>query len=45
LLELGLSPSDSEQFLTPPPANGFFPKGSNGDQKSSNRQNQFYLST
>jgi len=29
-LELGLSPSDSEKFLTPPISNGFFPKGSNG---------------
>jgi len=29
-LELGLSPSDSEKFLTPPIPNGFFPKGSNG---------------
>jgi len=29
-LELGLSPSDSEKFLTPPISNGFSPKGSNG---------------
>jgi hypothetical protein len=29
-LELGLSPSDSEKFLTPPIPNGSFPKGSNG---------------
>jgi len=33
LLELGLTPSDSEQFLTPPEANGFFPKSSNGAEK------------
>jgi len=32
-LELGLSPSNSEKFLTPPISNGFFPKGSNGAQK------------
>jgi len=29
-LELGLSPSDSEKFLTPPISNGIFSKGANG---------------
>jgi len=32
-LELGLAPSGSEKFLTPPIANGFFPKVSNGAYK------------
>jgi hypothetical protein len=31
-LELGLTPSDSEKFLTPPISNGFSPKGSRSEQ-------------
>jgi len=38
--KLGLSPSNGENFLTPPISNGFFPEGSNGAQKS-NRLNHF----
>jgi len=43
-LELGLTPSDSEKFLTPPLSNGFFPKGSNGAPKAS-RSEQLRLFT
>ncbi|MFO8048270.1 MAG: hypothetical protein R6U29_04485, partial [Desulfosudaceae bacterium] len=33
-LELGLSPSDSEKFLTQPVATGFSPKGAHGAHKN-----------
>ncbi|MFP4039454.1 MAG: hypothetical protein ACLFS7_02835, partial [Desulfosudaceae bacterium] len=33
-LELGLTPSDSEKFLTQPVATGFSPKGANGAHKN-----------
>jgi len=42
LLELGLTPSDSEQFLTPPIANGYFPKGSNGAHQKPTTDFFFY---
>jgi len=44
-LELGLPPSDSEKFLTPPISNGFFPKGSKWRSEKGHRRNLFTKST
>ncbi|MFO8049265.1 MAG: hypothetical protein R6U29_09555, partial [Desulfosudaceae bacterium] len=41
-LELGLTPSDSEKFLTRPVATGFSPKGANGAHKNHFHRVHFY---